>query len=49
MHIIRTSKQPLQFLDISESWNMSFMIDRLVERRRLRLLDVIDDNNLESM
>jgi putative transposase len=43
-------KQPLIVPDtINQSWSMDFMSDSLVDGRRFRLLNIIDDYNRESL
>ena len=43
-------KQPLLLpAMINESWSMDFMCDSLVDGRRFRLLNIIDDYNRESL
>lgn len=43
-------KQPLQIPgSINEGWSMDFMCDSLVDGRRFRLLNIIDDYNRESL
>lgn len=43
-------KQPLSVpASINESWSMDFMCDSLVDGRRFRLLNIIDDYNRESL
>ena len=43
-------KEPLQLPEmINQSWSMDFMCDSLVDGRRFRLLNVIDDYNRESL
>jgi len=43
-------KQPLAVPDaLNQSWSMDFMSDSLVDGRRFRLLNIIDDYNRESL
>lgn len=43
-------KQPLLVPDaLNQSWSMDFMSDSLVDGRRFRLLNIIDDYNRESL
>ena len=43
-------KQPLMVPDaINQAWSMDFMCDSLVDGRRFRLLNIIDDHNRESL
>lgn len=43
-------KEPLQLPEmINQSWSMDFMCDSLVDGRRFRLLNIIDDYNRESL
>jgi putative transposase len=43
-------KQPLVVLDtLNRFWSMDFMSDSLVDGRRFRLLNIIDDYNRESL
>ena len=43
-------KEPLQLPQtINQSWSMDFMCDSLVDGRRFRLLNIIDDYNRESL
>jgi len=43
-------KQPLEVpLAINQGWSMDFMCDSLVDGRRFRLLNIIDDYNRESL
>jgi putative transposase len=43
-------KQPLVVPDaLNQSWSMDFMSDSLVDGRRFRLLNIIDDYNRESL
>jgi len=43
-------KEPLLIPDgMNKSWSMDFMSDSLVDGRRFRLLDVMDDYNRESL
>ena len=43
-------KEPLQLPgSINQSWSMDFMCDSLVDGRRFRLLNIIDDYNRESL
>lgn len=44
------TKEPLQLPQtINQSWSMDFMCDSLVDGRRFRLLNIIDDYNRESL
>lgn len=43
-------KEPLQLPEsINQSWSMDFMCDSLVDGRRFRILNIIDDYNRESL
>jgi putative transposase len=43
-------KEPLQLPEaINQGWSMDFMCDSLVDGRRFRLLNIIDDYNRESL
>jgi putative transposase len=43
-------KEPLQVPEtINQGWSMDFMCDSLVDGRRFRLLNIIDDYNRESL
>jgi len=48
--LVREKPEPLSVSDtINKSWSMDFMRDQLVNSRRYRLLNVIDDYNREAL